>query len=242
MNREKHREKNVYVCVYILAHVYIWASLVAQLLPAMRDTWGSIPGLGRSPGEGKGYPFQYSGLENSMDCKYVCVYMNHSVVYQKVTQHCKSTITSVTRSCLTLRNPMDCSMLVFPVHHLLPEPAQTHVHWVGDWIQPSHALSSLYSPAFNLSQHQGLFQWASSSHQVAKVLEFQLQLNQSILNEYSGLTSFNIDWFDLLADQGTLRRLLQHQSFKSINSSMLNFLYNPTLTSIHDYWKRPTFN
>ena len=157
MNREKHREKNVYVCVYI------WASLVAQLLPAMRDTWGSIPGLGRSPGEGKGYPFQYSGLENSMDCKYVCVYMNHSVVYQKVTQHCKSTITSVTRSCLTLRNPMDCSMLVFPVHHQLQELAQSHVHGVNDAIQPSHPSSSPSPPAFNLFQHQGLSQLVSST-------------------------------------------------------------------------------
>ena len=62
----------------------------------------------------------------------------------------------------------------FPVHHQFPELAQTHVHWVGDAIQPSHPLSSLSPPAFNLSQHKGLFQWVSSSHQVAKVLEFQL--------------------------------------------------------------------
>ena len=68
----------------------------------------------------------------------------------------------------------DCSMPGFPVHHQLPEFAQTHVHRVGDAIQPSHPLSSPSPPAFNLSQHQGLFQWVSSSHQVAKVLEFQL--------------------------------------------------------------------
>ena len=82
---------------------------------------------------------------------------------------------SVTQSCLTLCHPMDCSMPGFPVHHQLPELAQTHVHQVGDAIQPSHPLSSLSPPAVNLSQHQGLFQWPSSSHQVAKVLEFQLQ-------------------------------------------------------------------
>ena len=82
---------------------------------------------------------------------------------------------SVTQSCLTLCNPMDCSTPGLPVHHQLPKLAQTHVLRVCDAIQPSHPLSSLSRPAFNLSQHQGLFQWVSSSHQVAKVLEFQLQ-------------------------------------------------------------------
>jgi len=82
---------------------------------------------------------------------------------------------SVTQSCLILCNPMDCSRPGFPVHHQLPELAQTYVHWVGDAIQPSHPLSSLSPPAFNLSQHQGLFKWVNSSHQVAKVLDLQLQ-------------------------------------------------------------------
>ena len=72
-------------------------------------------------------------------------------------------------------DPMDCSTPGLPVHHQLPEFTQTHVHWVSDAIQPSHPLSSPSPPAFNLSQHQGLFQWVSSSHQMAKVLEFQLQ-------------------------------------------------------------------
>ena len=72
-------------------------------------------------------------------------------------------------------NHMDCSTPGLPVHHQLPEFTQTHVHWVGDAIQPSHPLSSPSPPAFNLSQHQGLFKWVSSSHQVAKVLEFQHQ-------------------------------------------------------------------
>ena len=82
---------------------------------------------------------------------------------------------SVTQACLTLCNPMDCSMPAFPVHHQFLELAQTHVHQGSDVIQPSHPLLSPTSPAFNLSQHQGLFKWVSSSYQVAKVLEFQLQ-------------------------------------------------------------------
>ena len=79
----------------------------------------------------------------------------------------------VTQSCPTLHDPLDCSTLGFPVHHQLPELAQTHVHPVGDAIQPSHHLSSS-SPAFKLSQQQHLFWWVSYLHQVAKVLEFQL--------------------------------------------------------------------
>ena len=81
----------------------------------------------------------------------------------------------VTLPCLTLCDPMDCGIPHFPVHHQLPELAQTHVHRVSDAIQLSHSLSSPSPPAFNLSQHQGLFQGISSFHQVAKVLEFQLQ-------------------------------------------------------------------
>ena len=80
---------------------------------------------------------------------------------------------SVVQSCLTLWDPMDCSTPGLPVHHQPLEFTQTYVHWVGDTIQPSHPLSSS-SPTFNLSQYQGLFQWVSSLHQVAKILEFQL--------------------------------------------------------------------
>ena len=82
---------------------------------------------------------------------------------------------SVAQSYLTLCDPMNRSMPGLPVHHQLPESTQSHVHWVGDAIQPSHPLSSPSPPALNLSQHQGLFKWVSSLHQVAKVLEFQLQ-------------------------------------------------------------------
>ena len=81
----------------------------------------------------------------------------------------------VTQLCPTLCDPMNCSMPGLPVHHQLPEFTQTHVHQVGDAIQPSHPLLSPSPPAPNPSQHQSLFQWVSSSHEVAKVLEFQLQ-------------------------------------------------------------------
>ena len=82
---------------------------------------------------------------------------------------------SVAQSCLTLCNPMNCSTPGLPVHHQLPEFTQTHGHRVSDAIQPSHPRSSPSPPAHNPSQHQSLFQWVNSSHEVAKVLEFQLQ-------------------------------------------------------------------
>ena len=116
------------------------------------------------------------------------------------------------QSCPTLCNPMDHSTPGFPVLQDLPELAQTQVHWVGDAIQPSHPLSSP-SPAPNPSQHQGLFQWVNSLHEVAKVLEFQLQHSPS--NEHPGLISFRMDWMDLLAVQRTLKSLLQHHSSKA---------------------------
>ena len=82
--------------------------------------------------------------------------------------------TSVSQSCPTLCDPMDCSTPGLPVHYQLPESTQTHVHWVGDAIQSAHPLASPSPPALNPSQHQSLFQWGNSSHEVAKVLEFQL--------------------------------------------------------------------
>ena len=88
---------------------------------------------------------------------------------------CTLQFSSVAQLCLTLRDPMNRSTPGLPVHHQLPEFTQTHVHWVGDAIQPSHPLSSPSPPAHKLSQHQGLFKWVSSLHQVAKGLEFQLQ-------------------------------------------------------------------
>ena len=138
---------------------------------------------------------------------------------------------SVAQSCLTLWNPMDCSMPGFPVHHQHPELAQTHVHQVDNAIQPSHLLSSPSPTAFNVSQHQGLFQWVNSSHQVAKVLEFQLQISPS--NEYLGLISFRIDWL-VPCSPWDSQESSPTPHLKSINSSTLSFLYSPTLTSIHE--------
>ena len=90
---------------------------------------------------------------------------------------------------------------------------QIHVHRVGDAIQPSHPLSSPSPPTLNLSQHQSLFQWVSSSHQVANYWSFSFSISPS--NEYSGLISFRMDWLDLLAVQGTLNSLLQNHSSKA---------------------------
>jgi len=86
-----------------------------------------------------------------------------------------SDISSVTQSCPTLCDPMDCSTPGFPVHHQLLELIQTHVHWVSDAIQPSHPLSPPSPPVFNLSQHRSLFKWGSSLHQLAKILKIQHQ-------------------------------------------------------------------
>ena len=123
----------------------------------------------------------------------------------------------VAKSYLTLCAPRGCSTPGFPVLHHLLELAQSHDHWVDDAIQPSHPLSPP-SPALNLSKHQGLFQWVSSSHQVAKYWSFSFSISPS--NKYSGLISFRIDWFDLLAVQGTLKNLLQHHNFPKIPCSM----------------------
>ena len=120
---------------------------------------------------------------------------------------------SIAKPCLTLCNPMDCSMPGFPVLHYLLEFAQTHVHWISDAIQPSHPLLPSSPLVLSLSQPQGLFQWVRSLHQVARVLELQLQICPS--NECSGSISFRIDCFDLLAAQGTLKSLLQHHSSKA---------------------------
>ena len=108
---------------------------------------------------------------------------------------------------------MDCSTSGFPVLHYLPEFAQSHVHRVSDAMQPSHPLLSPSPPAFNLSQHQGFLQRVTSFHLLAKVLELHFIISPS--NKHSELISFRIDWFDLLAFQGTLKCLLQHHSSKA---------------------------
>ena len=144
----------------------------------------------------------------------------------------------VAQSYLTLCDPMVCSMPGLPVHRQPPEFTQTHVHWVGDAIQPFHPLSS--PPAFSRSQHQGLFKWVSSSDQVAKYWNFSFSISSS--NEYLELISFRMDWLDLLAFQGTLKSLLQYHSSKASIPWRSAFFNSPTLTSIHDYWKNHSFD
>ena len=108
---------------------------------------------------------------------------------------------------------MGCRTAGLPVHYQLPELAQTHIHWVGIAVQPSHPLSSPFPPAFNLSWYQGLFQWVRPLHQGAKVLELQFQ--HQFFHEYSGLISFRIHWLDLLAVQGNLKSLFQQHRSKA---------------------------
>ena len=123
---------------------------------------------------------------------------------------------------------MDCSLPGFPDHHQLLELTQTHVHWVGDAIQPSHPLSSPSPPAFNLPQHQGHFQWVSSLHQVVQVLEsFSFSISSS--NEYSGLIPLRIDWFDLLAVEGTQEAGANCKPLQNLGSVCWSTLIKVTL-------------
>ena len=133
----------------------------------------SIPGSGRSPGEGNGNPLLYSCLGNPMDrgAWWATVHEVVRVGLNLATQP----PAPVTKSCPTLCDPTDYSTLDFSVLLNLPEFGQAHVHCIGDAIQPSHPLSPTSPPALSLSQHQGLFQWVGSLHQVAKVLELQHQ-------------------------------------------------------------------
>ena len=135
---------------------------------------------------------------------------------QEVTEFLSVQFSSVTQLWLTPCGPIDCSSPSFPVHHQLPESAQTHIYQVGDAIQPSHPL--LFPPpnTVKLSQHQCLFPRVTSSHLWwPKYWSFSFSVSPS--NEYSGLISFRMDWLDLLAVQGTFKSLLQcHRSKASI--------------------------
>ena len=137
-------------------------------------------------------------------------------------------------------HPMGCSTPGFSVRYQLSDNAQTHVLWFGDAIQPSHPLPSPSLLAFNPSQHHGLFQWVSCSHQVAKVLELQLQ---HLFFQWI----FRIDFIqDRLVWSPCSPRDSQKScptlQFKSISSSALSFIYGSTLTSINDYWKNHSFD
>ena len=126
---------------------------------------------------------------------------------------CVIQFSSVSQSCPTLWDPMYCSLPGLPVHHQLPDFTQTHVHWVGDAIQPSHPLSSPSPPAPNPSEHQSLFQWVNFSPRWPKYWSFSFSISPS--KEIPGLISFRMDWLDLLAVQETHKNLLQHHSSKS---------------------------
>ena len=130
------------------------------------------------------------------------LFTRHATERQVDATSCCSLVSPV-RLC----DPMDSSTPGFPVLHHFPVFAQTHIYWVDDTIQPSHPL------VLNLSQHQGLFQWVGSLHQVPKYWSFSFSTSPS--NEYSGLISFRMDWFGLHAVQGTLKSLLQHHSSKA---------------------------
>ena len=143
---------------------------------------------------------------------------------------------SVTQLCLTLCDLMNCSTSGLPVYHQLLEFTQTHVHWLGDAIQPPHPLSSPSPPTFNLSQHQGLSQWVNSSYEVAKVLEFQIQYQ-------SFQWIFRTDLLQNgLVGSPCSPRDSQESSpapqFKSINFSALSFLF----LQLSHCWKNHSFD
>ena len=194
----------------------------------------SIPGWRRTPGGGNGNPLQYSGLQKAMErgdsqatvhwaiksqkwqwlSTCIHIQLNHVAVHLELTQEFKSAFSSVTQSCLTLCDPMDCSTSGSSVHHQPLELAQTHVHWVSE---PSIylilccsllLLPSIFPSIRVFSNELALpIRWP-------KFWSFSFSFSISPSSEYSGLISFRIDWFDLLALQGTLKSLLQHHSLK----------------------------
>ena len=148
---------------------------------------------------------------------------------------------SVAQSCPILCDLMDCSTPGYPVHHQLPELAQTHVHWVDDAIQPSHPLPSPFCSCLHSFPASGSFQ----------VSQFFASGGQSIgVSASASVLPINIqDWFPLgltgwisLQSKGLSQESSPTPQFKSINYSVLSFLYSPTLTSIHDYWKNHSFD
>ena len=140
----------------------------------------------------------------------------------------------------TLCDPVDCSTPGFPVHHQLPEPTQTHVHWVSDATQPSHPLSP---PLLSPSVFPSIRIFSSESALCIRWPKYwSFSSNISPTNEYSGLISFRMDWFDLLAFQRDSQESSPTPQFKSLSSSVLSLRYGLTLTSIHDYWKNHSFD
>ena len=146
----------------------------------------------------------------------------------------QSQFSSVAQLCPTLCDPVNRSMPGLPVHHQLPEFTQTHVHWVGDAISPSNPLSPPSPPAFNLSQHQGLFKWVSFSHLLAEVLEFQLQHQFFQWTPRTDLLQNGLVGFPCSPKDS--QESSPAPQFKSINSSVLSFLYSPTVLGTLKEW------
>ena len=172
----------------------------------------------------------YAAIKNNVFVSVLIQWMNLNLFH----------FSSVTQSCPTLCNPMDCSTPGLPVHHQFPELAHTHFHWVTDAIQPSHPLLTPSPPTFNLSQHYGIFQWVRSSHQEVKGLEFQLQHQ-----------SFQWIFRDDLLQDGLVgspcsprdsQEISPTPQFKSNHSSVFSCLYGPTFKFIHDYWENHSFD
>ena len=141
---------------------------------------------------------------------------------------------SVTQSCPTPCDPMNRSTPGLPVHHQLPEFMQTRVHWVGDAIQPSHPLSSTSPPAPNVSQHQNLFQWVNSSHEMANIRVSALAL--FLPKKFQGWSSLECTAWISLQSKG-LSRVFSNTIVQMHQFFALSFFHRPTLTSIHDYRK-----
>ena len=160
----------------------------------------------------------------------------HALIPFSVFFVCHYWFCSVAQSCLTLCDPMDCSTPGFPVHHQLLKLAQTHVHLVGDAIQPSHLchplllLPSIFLSIRILSNESVLrIRWP-------KYWSFSINISSS--NENPGLISFRMDWLDQISLQSKgFSRVFSNTTVQNINSSALSLLHSPTLTSIHDHWK-----
>ena len=165
---------------------------------------------------------------------YVYLWLIYVDVWLKPTQSVQ--FSSVAQLCPTLCSPMNRSTPGLPIHPQLPEFTQTHIHWVSDAIQPSHPLSSPSPPAPNPSQHQGLFQWVSSSYQMAKVFGVSASASVLPMNTQDWSPLGWTGWISLQS-KGHSQEASPTPQFKSISSSALSFLHSLNLTSIHDHWK-----
>ena len=208
-----------------LSYFKSWKMMLWKCCTQYASKFGKLSSVQRTR---KGqFSFQ-SQKGNNKDCSNYCTIA--------LISHATKSVSSLqSLSCVRSCYAMNPSMPGLPVHHQLPESTQTHVHWVGDAIQPSHPLSSPSLPALNLSQHEGLFKWVSSLLQVAKVLEFQLQ-HESFQRRFR--TDFLQDGLvGCLCSPRDSQESSPTPQFKSINSLALSILHSPTLTSIHDHRK-----